>query len=449
MCEVTCEGGSVVISPRNRKQEEQDLICRVTGDAPMGQMMRRYWLPALLDEEIREPDGTPVRVRILGDNLVAFRASDGTLGIVDAACPHRLASLALGRNEEGGLRCIYHGWKFGTDGACLEMPTEPEGYNFRDRLRIRSYPVREAGGIVWVYLGPPELEPAFPAFDWTQQPRDQIATVKFFENANYLQMAEGAIDSAHTRFLHRGTIEPNEEKTRNNLTRDLAPKLECADTCYGFRYVAIRKPNENPDKLKTVKMTRYVFPTTAITSRQISRDNPALLQIFVPVDDQHTMHYSIWHSLVGKPVDQERQRARYCMRPGIDLDAQWRPFATLENWYQQDREKMKNGSWTGIDSLMMQDAACQETMGPITDHSQERLGTSDVAIIRLRRRLLESVRAFQAGEPPIGLATRYDHAQLTHIEQIPIPVEDRWQDVQTFPGEYDELEAAGMRSGRG
>jgi phthalate 4,5-dioxygenase len=429
----------------NGRREQQDLICRVTSDAPMGQMMRRYWLPALLSEEVAEPDGTPVRVRILGDNLVAFRNTGGTLGIVDAACPHRLASLALGRNEEDGLRCIYHGWKFGVDGSCLEMPTEPEGYNFRERIRIRAYPVREAGGVVWVYLGPPEREPAFPAYDWTRIPRNQIALVKFLENANYLQMAEGAIDSAHTRFLHRGTIEPNEEKIRNNLTRDLAPKLECADTCYGFRYVAIRKPNEGADQLKTVKMTRYVFPTTAITSRPISRENPALLQIFVPVDDEHTMHYSIWHSLEGLPIDEERQRARYFMRPGVDLDEQWRPRANRDNWYQQDRAKMKNGSWTGIDSLMMQDAACQETMGPITDHGQERLGTSDVAIIRLRKRLLESVRRFQAGEPSIGLATPYDHAQLTHIEQIPIPVEDRWQDVQTFAGEYDDLQPAGVR----
>jgi len=425
------------------RQEQQELICRVTGDAPMGQMMRRYWLPALLSEEIADPDGKPVRVRILGDNLVAFRASDGKLGLVEEACPHRLASLALGRNEEGGLRCIYHGWKFGVDGSCLDMPTEPEGYNFRARVSIRSYPVREAGGVVWTYLGPPELVPPFPAYDWTKVPRDHVAIVKFLENANYLQMVEGAIDSAHTRFLHRGTLDPNEEATRNQLTRDLAPKLACADTCYGFRYVAIRKPNENADKLKTVKMTRYVFPSTAITSRPIERGNPPLLQIFVPVDDEHTMHYSIWHSLTGMPIDERRQREFYGMRPGIDLDEYWRPRANMSNWYQQDREEMKRGSWTGIASLMIQDAACQETMGPITDHTKEKLGTSDVAIIHLRRRLLESIRRFIAGAPPIGLATTYDHAELTHIEQIPIGIEERWEDVQTFSGEYDELEPAG------
>lgn len=431
--------------PLSRK-EQQDLICRVTGDAPLGQMFRRYWWPAVLAEEVVEPGGAPVRLRILGQSLVCFRDSNGKLGLIDEACPHRLASMALGRNEEGGLRCIYHGWKFGVDGSCLEMPTEPEGYNFKERVRIGSYPVREAGGIVWTYLGAPELEPAFPAFDWTQQPRNELVLVKFLEHANYLQMAEGSIDSAHTRFLHRGTVESNEEAVRNQLTRDLAPKLECADTCYGFRYVAVRKPNENPDTLKTVKMTRYVFPTTAVTSRPISRENPALSQIFVPIDDEHTMHFSIWHSLVGQPLDEQRWRERYSMVPGVDLDRNWKPIRTLENWYLQDREAMKRGDWTGIKALHMQDAACQETMGPIVDHSKERLGTSDVAIIRLRRRMLDSVKRFMAGEPPIGLDTPFDYANLTHIEQIPIPIEDPWQAIQTFPGEYVEREPAGALS---
>jgi phthalate 4,5-dioxygenase oxygenase subunit len=419
-----------------RRRAEQDLICRVEGDAPLGAMFRRYWWPVLLATEISEPDGTPVRVRLLGRNYVAFRDTNGELGLIDAACPHRLASLALGRNEEGGIRCIYHGWKFDVRGRCVDMPTEPAGYNFAERVRLGAYRTREAGGLVWAYVGPPELEPAFPAFDWTQQPRNQIALLKFLQNTNYLQAAEGSIDSAHTRFLHRGTVEGNEEKTRNALTRDLAPRLEAVDTCYGFRYVAVRKPNVDPDKLKTVKMTRFVFPATAVTSRPIERGNAALSQIFVPVDDTHTMHYSIWHKLDGSTLDEAAQLERYHLRPGIDLDAQWRPHAKLENWYEQDRAAMKNGSWTGIKSLMIQDASCQETMGPIVDHSQERLGTSDIAIIHLRKRMRESVRRFMEGGAPVGLETPFDYANLTHIEQIPIPIDAPWKDVQTFPGEY-------------
>jgi phthalate 4,5-dioxygenase oxygenase subunit len=432
-------------SARSRKREEQDLICRVEGDAPLGAMMRRYWLPALLSSEVAERDGTPVRVRMLGQNMVAFRDSHGVLGLVDEACPHRRASLGLGRNEEGGIRCIYHGWKFDVRGTCVEMPTEPGDFGFADRLRLGAYVVREAGGIVWAYLGPRELEPAFPAFDWTSQPREQIALLKFVQNTNYLQAAEGSIDSAHTRFLHRGTVEGNEEKTRNALTTDLAPRLEAADTCYGFRYVAIRRPNENPDTMKTVKMTRYVFPTTAVTSRPIERGNAALSQIFVPIDDTHTMHYSIWHQLDGRPIDERAQLERYHMVPGVHQDAGYRPYATLENWYRQDRDAMKRGSWTGIDSLMIQDAACQETMGPIADHSLERLGTSDVAIIRLRKRMLESVRRFMAGEAPIGLDVPYAYANLTHIEQVPIPIDEPWQSIQTFDGEFVQREMAGAR----
>jgi phthalate 4,5-dioxygenase len=428
-------------SPRTRKREEQELICRVGGDAPAGRMFRRYWLPALLAEEVAERDGPPVRVRMLGSDFIAFRDSAGELGLIDAACPHRLASLALGRNEEGGIRCIYHGWKFDVRGRCVEMPTEPAGYAFAERLRTGAHAVREAGGIVWAYLGAPELEPPFPAFRWTNAPRDQVALLKFVENTNYLQAVEGSIDSAHTRFLHRGTIEVNEEAIRNRLTTDLAPRLEVADTAYGFRYAAIRRPNQDADKLKVVKMTRFVFPTTAVTSRPIDR-NAAISQIFVPIDDTHTMHYSIWDSLDGTPIDERAVREFYHLVPGVDLDPRFRPHVKQENWYAQDRTAMKNGSWTGIASLLLQDAAVQETMGPLVDHAREHLGTSDVAILHLRRRMVESVRRFEAGEPPIGLGTPLDYAKLDHLAHIPIGIDERWQDVQTFPGEYVTPEPA-------
>jgi phthalate 4,5-dioxygenase oxygenase subunit len=419
------------------RAQQQDLICRVTGDAPAGQMFRRYWFPVLLAEEVAEPDGTPVRVRLLGTDLVAFRDTAGALGMLAAACPHRLASLALGRNEERGLRCIYHGWKFAADGRCMEMPTEPPDSTFAQRLRAAAFPVREAGGLIWTYIGPPELEPPFPAYEFTRQPREQIATAKYLQRSNYLQMAEGAIDSAHTRFLHRGSNESNEAAHREAVSRDLAPRLEAADTCYGFRYAAIRRPNVNPETTRYVKETRYVFPAGAVTSAPLERENAALTQFFVPVDDERTMHFSIWHSLVGKPVDQDRYRKKNLMVPGVDLDAAWTPLRNLDNWYQQDRAAMRDGSWTGIPSLMLQDAAVQETMGAITDHTQERLGTSDVAIIRLRRRMFESVERFMEGRAPVGLGTAFDYGRLTHIEQKVIGIDEPWENVSTFPGEYD------------
>jgi phthalate 4,5-dioxygenase len=435
-----------------RKRDEQMLISRIEGAAPAGQMLRRYWHPALLSEEVAERDGPPVRVRLFGQDYVAFRDSNGEVGLLDAACPHRLASLGLGRNEEGGLRCIYHGWKFDVRGRCVDMPTEPPDSTFAQRLRTGAYAVREAGGFVWAYLGPPELEPAFPAFDWTGLPRNQIALLKFVQNTNWLQAVEGSIDTIHTRILHRGMLATipglqNQEAMRDQLTSDATPRLETVDTSYGFRYAAIQKPNLDAGKFKVVKVTRFVFPMTTVTSKQLQAQRAVDL-IFVPIDDMHTMSYSVWHTLDGSPIDEQAERERACLVPGIDLDAAWRPHAKLENWYQQDREAMKNGSWTGIRSLLVQDAACEETMGAFTDHTREHLGTTDVAIIRLRRRMLESVRCFLAGDPPIGLGTPIDYALLDHVDFGLIGIDERWQDLQTFPGEYvaDEPATIGAAS---
>jgi phthalate 4,5-dioxygenase len=420
-------------------------MIRVTGNAPAGRMIRRYWLPVALAEELAESDGTPRRVRVLGERLVAFRDSRGALGLTQEACPHRLASLALGRNEEGGLRCIYHGWKFGVDGSCLEMPTEPAESAYPARISLASYPVREAGGLVWGYLGPRELEPPFPAFDWTAKPRALVACMKFVENANYPQAAEGAIDSAHTRFLHRGSSsfrDAGEESRRNALSSDLAPRLEVADTAYGFRYAAIRRPNEGAGERKYVKITRYVFPTTAILSQPLSSSRPALVQIFVPIDDEHTMHYSIFHALHGEALDEARIRREHALVPGVDLDEEWRLHRTAANWWQQDRAEMARGSWTGIPGVMTQDVAVQESMGPIADRSRERLGTSDVAIIHLRRRLQDAVRRFEAGEAPPGVRAGIPYDRISAVPQVVIGIDEPWQDVGTFPGEYAVSEHA-------
>ena len=244
--------------------KDNDLLTRVTGDAPMGQMMRRYWMPACLSEEVAEPDGAPVRMKLLGERLVVFRDAAGRVGVVDERCPHRLASLALGRNEDGGLRCIYHGWKFDVCGNCVDMPTEPPDYGYRDRINLKAYPTREAGGMVWTYTGPPELEPPFPEYDWMKLPPDQRAVFKVGERANYLQAVEGAIDSAHSWFLHQGVIW--DWKKRASLSIDTSPKLETEDTSYGMRYAAIRKTVQDPDKQKYVRVTLFLVPFTAVHS---------------------------------------------------------------------------------------------------------------------------------------------------------------------------------------
>ncbi|HEY0395122.1 MAG TPA: Rieske 2Fe-2S domain-containing protein [Candidatus Elarobacter sp.] len=398
-------------------------------DAPMGAMLRRYWVPACLGEEVAEAGGTPLRVRICGVPLVVFRDSAGRLGVLDEHCPHRLASLALGRNEEGGIRCVYHGWKFDVEGRCMEMPTEPEGYSFRDRMRTRSYPLREAGGLVWTYLGPPESEPPFPEYDWTKLPKEQVAIIKVGERVNYLQAVEGAIDSSHSWFLHRDTIW--DWKKRSEISSDLSPKIEAQDEPYGFRYAAIRKPNANPEGEKYVRVTQFVAPFTALIPRPLVRSEPAHAQIFVPVDDERTVFYGVFFSQDGAPVDEDAQRRKHHVVPGADLDRNWFRLANADNWFLQDREAMKNGSYTGIKGFTNQDMACQESMGVVVDRTQEHLGTSDVAIIRMRRRMLEALRRFEAGEALLGHDAEIPWARLRG-DQAVIPVAEPWQNVGSY-----------------
>jgi phthalate 4,5-dioxygenase len=415
-------------------QEENELLTRVTGDVPMGRMMRRYWFPVALADELAERDGTPLRVRLLGEDLVAFRDTDGRVGVIEGRCPHRLASLALGRNEECGIRCIYHGWKFDVDGNCVEMPTEPEGYGFRDRVRLRSYPTVEAGGMVWTCLASEGEAPPFPRYDWMDLPATHCTVVKIGSHTNYLQAAEGAIDSAHSWFLHRGGNVSRDWATRTAVSTDLSPKLEAEDTPYGFRYAAIRKPNANPESEKYVRVTLYVMPSTAFIPRSLDKNTEVHVQIFVPVDDEHTMFYGVFFSQNGQPVRDLRTSLH--ARRGVERDKDYYRLANEANGWQQDRAAMKTGeSWCGIEGFPNQDIACQESMGPIVDRSGEHLGTSDVAIIRMRRRMLDAVQRSEGREPLIGHDPAIPYGRLQSEQKI-IGIHAPWQQVGAFAGEF-------------
>src|SRR4029079_12162767 len=233
-------------------REQNELLCRVEGDAPMGGIMRRHWLPVCLSEEVAESDGAPVKARLVGEDLVVFRDSSGKLGVLSEHCPHRAASLVYGRNEERGLRCLYHGWKFDVDGNILEMASEPEGSNLAQKLKHKAYPVREAGGFVWCFMGPAEefyeIEP--PAFAPT--PEARVSATKVRVNCNWAQILEGQIDSAHSSSLHSSDMVPAQvdgaKATESNWLRpstDKAPRFQIERTGYGFRYAAIRKPIMN------------------------------------------------------------------------------------------------------------------------------------------------------------------------------------------------------------
>jgi phthalate 4,5-dioxygenase oxygenase subunit len=434
-------------------REENELLCRVSGEAPMGQMLRRYWLPAVQSHDL-EAGGAPRRVQLLGEDLVAFRDDAGQVGLLDEYCPHRGASLVLARNEDCGLTCIYHGWRIAADGTVLDTPAEPEESEFRLRVKHLSYPVREVGGLVWTYLGPPGLEPDFPAFGWTEYPDEQRCIIQMREECNWVQCLEGVIDSAHSSFLHSMEIQPAAERSVLNgssrfeqqgaaavrrPSNDKRPRLEAQNTDYGFRYGAIRKPIHEPDNYKYVRTTLFVAPFYSFFP---APEGWTAWQAFVPMDDEHTMFFYVQVNR-GGPVDEERLRTFAGARAGVDLDAEYRKLRTRANTFLQDRGAMKRKeSYSGIFGVQGQDIAVQESMGPLYDRTREHLGASDVAVIRMRRLMLDSVRRFQAGGAPLGLEHPFPYARLAAEERI-IPIDTPWQTVGACAGEpTDAVEPA-------
>ncbi len=412
--------------------EENDLLCRVEGDAPMGQLMRRHWIPVCMTEEVAEPDGTPVRARLLGEDLVVFRDSDGRLGVLGEYCSHRRASLALGRNEECGLRCLYHGWKFDVEGNVLEMSSEPSESRFTGKVRHKAYPAREGGGFVWAYMGPANEMREFQPPAWVPSPDTKISIVKMHVAANWAQTLEGGIDSAHSSSLHSTDMPParvdGAKATATTWPRpstDTAPRLQAQRTSFGFQYAAIRRPIMNASTHDYVRITVFIAPFTSL----IPPNNVHNLSIMnIPLDDTNTMLYMIAWAEADKPgIEQEAWRKFCGAQVGIDLDSRFRKFRNRENNYLQDRKAMKLGDFTGIRGFPNQDIAMWETMGPIVDRSKERLGASDIAIVEFRRIMVDAVCKFSEGGPAIGLSEpRIPHVKLRSFEGI-VPKTTHWQ----------------------
>jgi phthalate 4,5-dioxygenase oxygenase subunit len=408
---------------------ENDVLCRVEGDAPMGRLMRAHWLPACLSEEVAEPDGAPLRVRLLGEELVAFRDSDGRLGVMDEHCPHRRASLALGRNEECGLRCLYHGWKIDVEGNVVDMPSEPRESGLAQKVKHRTYPNREAGGFVWIWMGDPQAVPEFAPPAWAPSPAIRTSVVKIAVDCNWAQVLEGAIDSAHSSTLHSSDMVPARVERAGATARewlrpstDKAPRLAVQRTDFGFRYVAIRRPIKDAATHDYLRITLFVAPFTVL----IPPNNQYNLAIMnVPLDDTHTMFYFIAWS-AGEGIDQETWRKFCGAQVGIDLDRNFRRIRTRDNNYLQDRMAMKAGSFTGINGIPNQDLAMWETMGAIADRTRERLGASDVAVVEFRRQMIEAARGVAAGGKALGAPPlAVPHVRLASYEGI-VPKATDW-----------------------
>ena len=269
--------------------EENDLLCRVEGDAPMGQMMRRYWLPLMHSADL-ETDGEPITIRMLGEDLMAFRDSEGKVGLLDELCPHRLAPLYIGRNEESGIRCLYHGWKFDVHGACTDMPNEPANSSFRTKVKITTYQTREHAGVVWCYMGDPARTPEFPVYLWTTVPESHRISAKWIQEANWCQSLEGGIDTSHASFLHRRfdtmTQVTDTQVQAGGVRRDLmwqdkAPRLELQPTNYGFRYAAIRDTANEAEVY--VRITPHVMPCSSYPPGSYGQNR--IWNAWVPRDD--------------------------------------------------------------------------------------------------------------------------------------------------------------------
>ena len=404
-------------------KELNELLTRTGPGTPMGSFMRRYWLPALLSEEIPEPDSPPVQVRLLGEELVAFRDSQGRVGLLDELCSHRGTSLFYGRNEECGLRCIYHGWKYDVEGRVVDTPAEPPGSRFKEKLRHPAYPTHEAGGMIWAYLGPPEKRPLFPNYSWTALPPGHTYVTKSLLECNYLQGLEGECDSAHLGFLHQ---EFHGQGLQALYAQDRAPAYEIEETDFGLRLIATRQVG--PDQV-WVRVSSFVLPVSVWVP-----PHQGEIHAYVPIDDTHAWRYDFgW--IRDRPVRPEDVHRRKQIGPG------YRRIRNQDNHYLQDRAAQRGADFTGIEDYLNEDACATETQGPLYDRSREHLGVSDKAVIAARRLLVDTVQAFQRGQEPPHVITDPAQNVLPHIDTLRevIPAGVPWREhfrhlTRTSPG---------------
>lgn len=391
----------------------------------MGALMRRYWHPALLSEEVPENDGPPIRVRLLGEDLIAFRDTSGHVGLVSAFCPHRRAPMFFGRNEDCGLRCVYHGWKFDRDGTCTDMPSEPPDSLFRQKVTIDAYPTFEGGDIIWAYLGPRETMPAPPAFRFVAVPPTHRNVVKMHQGNNWLQGLEGAIDSVHTTFLH------NDDLQTTSQLRRKPGEVVFERNAHGMFGAAVHDLDEAHTYIRAFG---YVLPAHSLRVRMLTRtgspeDIPTVSgQIWVPIDDENAWIYNYIYSIRDdRPMPAEFVAARNdgYGRGVNDLLPNYHLKASRANDYLIDRIKQKTQTYSGITGMNTQDIALQEGMGPILDRSLEHAAYSDRVIIQMRKLLLECIDANERGEHPLGSAPA-DYVDM-HMADTVVLTGEPWQ----------------------
>ena len=412
-------------------RDDNQILTGTDRGTPMGDVIRRYWLPALLSSELPGPDCPPARVRLLGEQLIAFRNTEGKVGLLSEFCPHRLTSLFFGRNEEGGLRCVYHGWKFDTAGNCLDMMNEPPGSDYHTKIKATSYPVVEMGDVVWAYLGPEHKRPPEPKFEWTQVSPDHRLVTKNWQECNWLQALEGGIDTAHAPILHRRINENTDRPgiaVSTNLVKGQAPKLEVDRTDYGYRYAGVR---DLGDDRNVIRAYHYVMPFHQFRPLQFGlqgQDARSLIagHVWVPMDDENCMVYNWMYNYAGEPLTDADKEEEYQLGRGPgEMLPDFRTKRNKSNDWMIDRQVQKYETFTGIEGINTQDQAIQESMGPIVDRSGENLANSDIAIVVARRMLLDAASTVADGGDPPGTGDSYYNVRA--IDAI-LPLDADWRE---------------------
>lgn len=387
------------------RKEQNDLLTQTAPGTAMGAMFRSYWIPALLAEELPQNDCAPVRVQLLSERLLAFRDSQGRYGLVDEFCAHRGVSLWFGRNEESGIRCPYHGWKYDVTGQCVDVPSEPAENGFCNRIKLKSYPLIEQGGVLWTYMGPKEKQPPLPEWEFSLVPDTQRYISKRLQECNWLQAMEGGIDSSHVSWLHRANLnsDPLFKGAKGNQYNlaDAKPVFEVVPSDGGLLIGARRKAEEGNYYWR---ITPWVMPCfTMVPPRG---DHPIHGHFWIPIDDENCWAWSFDYH----PVRALTSTELTAMRAGkgihvATIPGTYIPLANKSNDYLMDRTAQKQGrTFSGIDGIGMQDASLQESMGPIADRTKENLTSTDNGIVMARMRLMKAARALvDKGEVPPGV----------------------------------------------
>ena len=414
-------------------REENERLTRVGRGTPMGELIRRFWIPFLLETDLPEPDCPPVRVTLLAEKLVAFRDSSGRLGLIGRVCAHRCADLFFGRNEENGLRCTYHGWKYDVEGQCVDMPTEDAESTYKNQIRLTAYPVRERAGVLWTYMGPKTHVPELPEFEWARVPESHRFSSWSFQQNNFVQAIDGGIDTVHSVYLHSGMdshrkLDDWQEQGRRegnprlvHRVRTNPPKLFAKDTDFGVM-IGGRYPGKGEAdywRCNVFLMPFYTMPPGA-PGRKICH-------AFVPVDDVTTARWVFTCNLEEPLAAREVAEMRAGSSVHVELiRGTHDPLRNRSNDYLIDREAQRTLTFTGIRGIGEQDFSVQEGMGEIVDRTREHLGTSDIGIVAMRRRLLKAAADLQEGVAPY--AAFHGDVYRVRPAEVMLPSDAKWDE---------------------